>query len=250
MRTRAVSTLARAPSLPDTVAQVLRKEIATGRLAPGQQLPVEQELVDRFGVSRPVVREAIARLRNDGVVQTFQGRGVFVAEQVLGTSFRIDADATARTGELRQVFELRMMIEAGVAALAAGRRTLPQLRAIAAALERIRSASPGADLVDKDMRFHAAIAQACGNRYVKDFALFMDAHVRRSIRAAVMADDRLVTPEGIYAEHRPIYEAIRAQDAAAAHAAAVEHLTNAARELSIDMPAPRRGARQDRRRAA
>lgn len=228
--------LKRAPSLPDTVARLLRQEIADGLFAPGQQLPVEQQLVDRFRVSRAVIREAVARLRNDGVVETFQGRGVFVADAVRGQAFRIDTDATLRREEMEQIFELRIVIETKVAALAAERRTARQLEVLGKALQQIRSASPGLDLVEKDMRFHAAIADACGNSYMREFAMFMDAHVRASVRAAVMTGEPNITPAALYAEHMPIYDAIRRRDARAAEAAATAHLVNAAADLSIDVP--------------
>ena len=73
-----IGALGRAPQLPSRVAAAITAEIAEGRLREGDRLPTEQALAEKFGVSRNVVREAISRLRSDGVVQSRQGVGAFV----------------------------------------------------------------------------------------------------------------------------------------------------------------------------
>lgn len=228
-------TLERPPSLPDTVAKALRDDIASGRFAPGQQLPVEQRLVERFGVSRPVLREAVAQLKRDGLVETFQGRGVFVSAQGRAKAFRIEPLSASERQDLTQIFELRMMIESGAASLAALRRTEKQLAAIRRALDDIQAASSDADLVARDMRFHEAVAEAAGNRYVKDFAVFVDAQLRSSVHAALTGELADARPKSLRGEHVPIYEAIARGDAEAARRAALKHLANAAQELSLDV---------------
>jgi len=70
----------RGPHLSTLVASSISREIAQGRLKPGDQLPTEQALAQTFGVSRNVVREAIARLRSEGRIWSQQGRGAFVSD--------------------------------------------------------------------------------------------------------------------------------------------------------------------------
>lgn len=236
----------RPPSLPDTVAKALRDDIAAGRFAPGEQLPVEHRLVERFGVSRPVLREAVAQLKRDGLVETFQGRGVFVTKQWRARAFRIEPLSASERQDLTQIYELRIMIESGAASLAALRRTDKQILSIRRALDDIRDASSDADLVARDMRFHEAIAEAAGNRYVKDFAIFVDAQLRSSIYAALTGERADARPKSLWREHAPIYEAIARRDAEAARRAAMKHLVNAAQELSLDVFGAKQAAQPNR----
>src|ERR1700730_13147258 len=89
----------------------LRAEITEGKLEPGHRLPTEQEMVESFGVSRTVVREAIAALRSDGLVLTRQGVGAFVAADAQSRPFRIDPGALKSLQDVLRIMELRMSIE-------------------------------------------------------------------------------------------------------------------------------------------
>ena len=95
----ATSHLDRAPSLADVLAQRLEQDIAQGHYAPGEKLPSEQQLATTYGVSRPIVREAIGRLKHDGLVTSRQGSGAFVAESGGASVFRLDS-RTARKSNL------------------------------------------------------------------------------------------------------------------------------------------------------
>ena len=92
----------RGPHLSTLVASSISREIAQGRLKPGDQLPTEQALATTFGVSRNVVREAIARLRSEGRIWSQQGRGAFVVEASNATVLTIDYEALQRADFLPQ----------------------------------------------------------------------------------------------------------------------------------------------------
>ena len=109
----------RGPHLSTLVASSISREIAQGRLKPGDQLPTEQALATTFGVSRNVVREAIARLRSEGRIWSQQGRGAFVADANNPTVLTIDYEALQRADAFRSLFELRGILEVQAAALAA-----------------------------------------------------------------------------------------------------------------------------------
>jgi DNA-binding transcriptional regulator YhcF (GntR family) len=102
----AMKTLGRAPNLPSQVAHMISDEILAGRFQAGDQLPTERELAETFGVSRNVVREAIARLRFEGAVEPRQGSGVFVLGNQANSALRLDAeilrDRSLFTRELRR----------------------------------------------------------------------------------------------------------------------------------------------------
>src|SRR6478736_6670295 len=97
----------RGPHLSTLVASSISREIAQGRLRPGDQLPTEQQLAQTFGVSRNVVREAIARLRSEGRIWSQQGRGAFVADATNPTVLSIDRDALQEGDAFASLFELR-----------------------------------------------------------------------------------------------------------------------------------------------
>ena len=132
--------LNREPHLPALVASSISREIAQGRLKPGDRLPSEQALATTFGVSRNVVREAIAKLRSEGHVWSKQGLGAFVAESHNALVLTIDRDTLRESGAFIRLFELRRILEVEAAALAALRRSQDDLATMRSSLEAMTSA--------------------------------------------------------------------------------------------------------------
>ncbi len=187
-------------------------------------------MMSQMGVSRTVVREAIAALRAEGLVVTRQGLGAFVAADVQRLPFRIDPDGLRSIGEVLNVMELRMAIEAEAAGFAAERASPSQLHAIDAALDAIGQAiARGDSAIDEDLAFHHAIADATGNPQFTDFLEYLGRFIipRQSVRVAAQPDGAqrpyLAT---IQSEHRAIFAAISGRDAAAAREAMRRHLVN------------------------
>lgn len=227
--------LGRAPSLADTLAQRLREEIASGRLQPGERLPTEQMMSQTYGVSRPVVREAVGRLKHDGLVTSRQGAGAFVADASAASSFRIDIADFSDKEEIGAIVELLMAVEATATALAAERRSNEELGRIRAQLEAMQLAiDRGEPGVDEDMAFHRAIAESTGNPFFRDLSQFLDRRVHQFIRTARSNTARHGgLAQTVQREHEAIYAAIEKQDAPAARLAAEEHLRNAAGRLAL-----------------
>lgn len=229
------SAVARRKALPDEIAGVLEREIAEGKLARGQRLPTEAELSEQFGVSRAVTREALARLKSDGLIETKQGSGAFVSEAPASLTWRIGTENLSTQDDLRYVFELRSEVETGAAALAAQRRTDEQLDHIRDSLTRMAEAiTNGADGVAADAEFHRAIAEASNNPYYRDFMIFLAISVTGSIAAARQNSAQVEewTPTA-QREHERICQAIAARDAEAARDAVRAHLTSAAKRLGL-----------------
>ena len=148
-------------------------DITSGKLKPGARLPTEQELIAATGVSRTVVREAVAALRADGLVVTRQGVGAFVADHVR-RPFRIEFDELHTLREVLEVMELRTGIEIEAAGLAAERATPAQLKRIGDCFEEIGGAlRGGASAVDEDYAFHCSIAEATNNPQFKRFIEYL-----------------------------------------------------------------------------
>ncbi|TGV81440.1 FadR family transcriptional regulator [Mesorhizobium sp. M00.F.Ca.ET.149.01.1.1] len=224
----------RGPHLSTLVASSISREIAQGRLKPGDQLPTEQALATTFGVSRNVVREAIARLRSEGRIWSQQGRGAFVADAANATVLTIDYETLQRADSFRNLFELRGVLQVQIAALAASRRSDADIAAMEQALDGMRTAPYGSVAwLKNDLGFHRAVAEATQNPYMGQFLVFVSERVRESILAAgnqQKSDDMARTTLG---EHERILAAIKAGDAKGASAAMTRHLAGAASRVGL-----------------
>ncbi len=221
-------------ALSDTVAQQLLKQIEKGAFAKSGKLPTEAVLAEQFGVSRTVIREAVSRLKNEGVVEPRQGSGVFIAERAGIRPLRIDYAEAVEPGAVLQILALRRAIEAEVASEAAMRRSDADMVAIDAALAKIDAAvADGEDGVAEDVAFHRAIAVATGNPYFLKTLVFLNQYLEAGTvvtrRNEALRDD---FSRQVREEHAAIVAAIRAGDPMAARNAAQTHMYNAARRLA------------------
>lgn len=222
-----------ARSLTHQIVERIRADIAGGALLPGARLPTEQEMIAAFGVSRTVVREAVAALRAEGLVATRQGVGAFVADDAQSRPFRIEPGGLGSIEEVLALIELRIAVEVEAAGLAAERATRADIQAIAAALKAIDAAIADGQLaVTEDIAFHHRIAAATGNSHFVRFMEFIGRFMipRQSIRMAT--PDPSIQLETFQAEHRKIYAAIRAHSPREAQAAMRRHLSNSRRRYS------------------
>ncbi len=227
-----ISKVARRPHLSTLVASSISREIAQGRLGPGDQLPTEQALATTFGVSRSVVREAIARLRSEGLVWSQQGRGFFVSNGEHSEVLRLDDNLPHGARDFRSLFELREILEPRTAALAASRRDATGLAQMSRAIDNMRSAPYGSvPWLAADLAFHAGVATAARNPYLARMAQLIADGVRESILAAGnhVASDELAN--ATLAEHGEILTAISNGDSEAAEAAMRLHLERAAERI-------------------
>jgi GntR family transcriptional repressor for pyruvate dehydrogenase complex len=202
------------------------------RLAIGDRLPSEMRLAATFGMSRTIVREALARLASDGITQARLGAGSFVKRRPserLGSHMPMDALATTLG-----TYEVRFVLEAEAARLAAQRRSNRQLDAIEEALEALRTALlSNAPAHDEDWILHRAIAEATSNAAFLPVFDHLREEVMQILRAGVDIS-RSRAPEVIKAmmeEHDAIVEAIRAQDADGAALAMRWHLSQGRKRL-------------------
>jgi GntR family transcriptional regulator, transcriptional repressor for pyruvate dehydrogenase complex len=223
----------RGPHLPTLVASSLTREIAQGRLKPGDQLPTEQSLAATFGVSRNVVREAIARLRSEGRVWSQQGRGAFVSESTAASVLKIEHDDSQPVDAFIALFQFRSILEVQGTSLAARLRTEADLEHMREAIEAMATAIYGSVAwLNGDVAFHQAIAGATHNTYVMQVVGFVSERVRESILAVGehRSDDMAQVTER---EHRRILSAIEDQDEVAARQAMQAHLAGAAKRVGL-----------------
>jgi DNA-binding FadR family transcriptional regulator len=220
-------------SLAQRVVTGVKDQIFAGDLPPGHKLPSESELAAEFGVSRTVVREAVTRLRAEGLVETFQGRGSFVLAVPEPTSFTVESAAIRSHHDVLDMIDFRLGIECEAAALAASRVDAARAHTVRSALTEFVDAAPE-DAVEADFRFHRAVAAASGNRFYLDLLdslgpmMIMLARTRlgdtHSITDAAHADR-------VRREHDEIAAAVMAGDPDLARAAMRLHLGNTRRRL-------------------
>lgn len=209
----------------DRVADELILSIRSDRIRPGSRLAPEVQLARDFGVSRTVIREAIARLRASGVLRSEQGRGTFVltvpGRTAAGSWPTVDED-------LAGMIEFRAALESASAAVAARRRSSGHLRRLTAILDGADLTSPGS-AVEADWEFHREVARTTGNAY---FVAALESIGPGSIVVPpARLDDTDATLTRAWEEHRAVVRAIADGDPLAASAAMRTHLQNSLHRL-------------------
>jgi DNA-binding FadR family transcriptional regulator len=207
-------------TLPATIAATLRRQITSGELDPGRQLPGHRELAQQYGVSLSSMREAISMLVSAGLVETRAGRGTYVAlDPPLA-----EAGPPLTRSEVEELVEARVVIEVQLAKLAAERATEEQVAALERAVELMdEAATSPTSYPDADVEFHLALAAAANNRYLLQ--------AMNDIRTLLL-DDMVLGAEAAIrrfgdlslsvASHRRLADAVAARDTETAAAVAAE----------------------------
>jgi GntR family transcriptional repressor for pyruvate dehydrogenase complex len=211
------------PKLTDQVAEALLRHIAEERLRAGDRLPAITELCKLYGVSPTVIRETLARLRSEGIIETRQGSGAYILEPA-AKPFRIEAVVPGASSVLK-VLELRLGPEAEAASLAAQRAKPAEIRRIRAAQQRFSVAiRAGGTAVQEDLAFHQAIADAAGNELFTSFTTFLQQYLTEGVTVSHRCSLSRGVLDHVIGEHQGILDAIIARDADAARDAARQHL--------------------------
>jgi DNA-binding FadR family transcriptional regulator len=215
-------------SLTDGLVARLSGEILSGRPTPGGRLPTEHAMMRMFRVSRTVVREAVSRLKAEGLVTTRQGLGAFVSPDARKRPFRLDGSVADSITEALRIMQLRMSVEIEAAGIAAENRTKPHRGQMTRALAQIdRSIRRGELAVQEDFELHRAIADATGNPYFVKFLDFLGHFiiprwtVQRQARSPAEQKAYLIQ---VQKEHRQIVACIAAGKPDAARDAMRTHL--------------------------
>jgi len=206
----------RAVKLVDRILDQLTERIRVGNYAPDSRLPSEHELASMLGVSRPIVRDALARLREQGIVYARQGSGTFVSAQGSPTP-RLAYLPIKTIADIQRCFEFRLTIEPAAASFAANRRDDAAIRKIAAALADLLGATNNQlHRTDADFMFHRAVAEAANNHYYTASMDALKAHFTVGMLYGFSLHGSRPSPEQVYQEYNEIYKAIaegRADDA-------------------------------------
>jgi GntR family transcriptional repressor for pyruvate dehydrogenase complex len=234
--------------ITELVVQHIKELLGNGALRAGSRLPPERELAEMLRISRPSLRTALKALSVMGIIRAKPGAGTYIADslpEIFNQPMQF-MTLIHNTG-VGEMFEARLIIEAGLAELAAERATAEDLRAMAKEIEGMRRAigDPEAFL-RHDIRFHQAIAHASGNRVmsgVMDTVAQLLYHIRRQTIARASDFDEAIN------WHQRIYEAMRRHDPRRAKEAITGHLRAAEEAWSRELRAEAKSVRKRRGRS-
>lgn len=211
--------------LADVVHDRIRRAILNGEYSADERLPGENVLAEQHQVSRPVVRAALSRLREDGLITSRQGAGSFVSTPVAPKPLAFQPLETI--ADLQRCYEFRLTIEPAAAALAAGRRGDRELAEIETCLQIMRDATERrSHREDADFDFHLAITTAANNQYFETSMRALREHIAVGMKFHGLS---LQTVRGgldhVLDEHASIFDAIVKGEAERAHEAMRVHIT-------------------------
>jgi len=220
-----------AGTLVGQVAKSLREAVTSGPYKPGDKLPSEASIATSHGVSRTVVREAIAALRSDGLVEPRRGAGVFVLHPAEPLPLPFQNIDPGRLSSIIALLELRSAVEVEAAGLAAIRRSPAHEEKIFDAHRAIaRCVADGQATSAADFELHLAIAEATNNPRFPEFLTMIG---QNAIPRAALTSTELGAAkpylDQLHAEHARIVTAISDGDAETAREAMRDHLQGSQR---------------------
>ena len=208
----------------DKIIRQIRTLITTGELSPGDKLPPERKLSEKFGVGRSVVREAIRKLDFYGIVKTLpqsgtviEGMGIVALEGLITDVLNMEET------DFKSLVETRLLLEIESAGKAAERRTVDDIAILENALHSYEvKIAEGVSAVEEDLLFHLKIAEASGNSVLNSLMLIITPDIVKSFRMLnVCKEDRM---QETLREHREILDQIKAQNQIGAQEAMRNHL--------------------------
>jgi DNA-binding GntR family transcriptional regulator len=216
-----VTALPTPPSRTEQVYKAIVDDICTGRLAPGTPLRQEQ-LAERFNVSRQPVQQALLLLRNHGLLRESGRRGLEVAP--------LDRDFVSH------LYELRAILDGHAARLTATRRSaqwLAEAQEVVAAGERAFAENAFSHMISADVHFHRFVVEGSGNPLLAESAGVMWRNVQRVMGEVLLQGG---SPAWVWEDHRAILDAIRDGDADRAEQLARRHAQHGERLILDTMP--------------
>lgn len=227
----------RKESLADRLVNKISMDIRSGKYGPGEKLPTEKEFIETYGVSRSVVREAIASLKSDGLLQSKQGIGVFVSDPLPTKPFQISNNDVGRLENVALMQELRKAVEIEAAGLAAERRSDKQLLQIASAYQKLEQAfsASESDIGLEDFTFHLSVAEATNNKYFPDFLVYLRNQITSGLSLKYKHSQAFSNSEYrrmALQEHQALLDAITERDSVKARELMAAHLSNARKYYS------------------
>jgi GntR family transcriptional repressor for pyruvate dehydrogenase complex len=212
---------ARKLSLTDSAYLIVLRRIALGHYGAGDKLPSEQALCEELEVSRPILRRALDRLREDELLVSRRGSGSFVTSKAGSSAPRFAAIETI--ADLQCSYEFRLAVEPEAARLAAMRHDAEMVERLELAYAALEQAiATRQRYAEADFNFHVAVSQASNNHYYASTMSAMQGHISLGMR--IMGRAMASEPSIVRAQHRSILDAIKAGAGDAAKKAMAKHI--------------------------
>jgi GntR family transcriptional repressor for pyruvate dehydrogenase complex len=239
------------PKPAELIVRQIRNLISSGVLKPGDRLPSERDLAERFGLGRGYVRQALRKLEFYGVLRTYPQRGTVVAEFGVAALERLIANLLdLERDDLKALMETRGILEMHAAQLAAERASEEAIAEIRRALEAFRAeVEAGRSGHQEDLQFHLAIAKAADNAVMLSLIGMITPDIIRLNKEYRTCDGGRT--RATLREHEAVFAAIARHDPARVAAAMAAHLNMTKAQLVLKAayakPAtPRQKARQSK----
>lgn len=214
-------------TLAEYVAEQIRGQILERKYTAGSKLPNEFELAEEFGVCRYTVREAVKKLAATGLVEVRRGRGTYVNEMIPANYFKPMMDnLILEDWDVKEIFEVRIVIEAKTSELAAANAVQEDIREMEAILTAMEEALADNNIHmynNLDFKFHGRIAMAGKNRLLCEIVKFLQDFIRFTIEESAVSMEK---HKKSLAGHYRILECVKAGKPGAASEAMREHLTH------------------------
>lgn len=232
-------------ALSEKIISQISDAIISGELRPGDRLPPERELAEQFGVSRTVIRDAVKTLAGRGILQVKHGAGIFVAtseENMVGRLGALADVLPLQGAGLRDLFEIRKVLEAKGAEWAAQRRSAHHVERLTGIVEAARRHSGDLDVLsERDAQFHVAIAEASQNLVLVRVMLALLDLLETARRESLSIPGRA---ELSLDQHERILEQIEARNPETAYKAMLDHLDSV--EKAVMFPEAQTGRADER----
>jgi GntR family transcriptional repressor for pyruvate dehydrogenase complex len=220
------------------VAEDLQKQIEEGALQPGARLKTIDKLAEQYGVGKSTIREALSQLKARGLIQSRQGEGTFVKNDATAALKKLPELTVSNHKELTHLLQVRKIIEAGCAEIAATAHDEQDEARLREILNNMAISSDNEEMCRiYDIQFHMAIAQATKNPFLQNMMESISEVMNYTIR-----DSRnlwLYSKDGstnrLYQEHYEIFEAIRNRDTKKARRMLEKHLTRVEKALEANL---------------
>lgn len=219
------------------IAAEILEQIVEGDIKPGQKLPTEKKLCEKYGVSRASIREALSELKAQGAVTSKQGGGTYVEQAFHGEFFHQVMVDESNLASFRYLFEMRKILEPEAAMLAAERKTEKELDEMRSALDLLKDADDAGSHKgrDADFAFHLAVMKATHNPVMIQTFANLDTVYKKALALSFEEKQDLIRNRRIiYEEHEKIFEAIQAGEAELARLQCLIHLRNVEKKLTPD----------------
>jgi len=236
-----VYKVVRTSRLYEQIVRQIEESVLNGSLKPGDQLPAERELAQRLGVSRTAVREAVKALREKGLVEAYSGRGTFITDGTTHAA-RQSFDLMVKIGQQESsthLAELRLILEPGIAALAAERIEEEYLEAMREAVEIMDRAQKDPEAyIEADLDFHLALAEAVANPLILSL---IDSIVGLLREQRIKIFNVEGGPQRGQVHHKRILEAMEGRDPEMARSAMRAHLEQVRQDSQVSAARKRSG---------